>query len=72
MVVLEESSDPYSIEAELPTLTPGITNVSLYTLQMEPLLDNEAFTELQAGYATTNPPDGDTLGLIDASFRDSI
>jgi hypothetical protein len=71
-IVLEESADPYNIEAKLPFLPLGVTNVPLYSVQMEQLLDNGIFAELQVSYASTNPPDGDALSLIDASFRDSI
>jgi hypothetical protein len=37
---------------------------------MAPITDNPVFAKLQSGYSGVNP--GESLGLIDASFRDSI
>jgi len=72
-IILNESTNPYNIEAELPDVSKiNATNTRLISVKMEPQTDNAVFAELHTGYAATHPPEGDSLGLIDASFHDSI
>jgi ABC-type branched-subunit amino acid transport system substrate-binding protein len=71
-VILQESPDPYSIAEELPDMlgVSVVAGAKLITLKMAPITDNPVFAKLQSGYSGVNP--GESLGLIDASFRDSI
>jgi len=72
-IIIAESPDPYNIEATLPDLSNfDASSVRVVSIEMAPLLTNGIFDELQEGYASTNPASGDVLGLIDASFHDSI
>jgi len=68
-VILQESPDPYSIAEELPDMlgVSVVAGAKLITLKMAPITDNPVFAKLQSGYSGT-----DSLGLIDASFHDSI
>jgi hypothetical protein len=71
-MILQESPDPFHVPEELPDVlgVTGVSGVRLITVKMEPMMNNTIFAELDAGYSGVNP--GESLGLIDASFRDSI
>jgi len=70
-IILNESPAPYNIESTLPdpSQIDALSHRTL-SIQMAPILDNSVFVKLQEGYTAESR--NDTLGLIDASFHDSI